>query len=268
MSATGTLAVLIARPAPYARATVEAGAALLGLRVTTYGPEEVAALGELAQAGERLSTLHVGLVAVGFGPGQTAALASRARTPVLNGGDPEGNPIAALADLQVLQARLGALAGRRLTWVGDASGLLYDLLCVGPAHGLSIAVAHPLGFAPDAERVTWARECAAETGAAIHVTHELTEAIADASVVYVDRWPEDHAERFRPYAVQRHTLRDARVGALVLHRCPEAMGPELSASYAEEVAAVAVDQTRARVDAVAALLLAMLRPDPLCSVRG
>lgn len=260
--------MLCGRAEPYTRAAVEAGASLIGLRVTTYDPAEVVALGELAQAGERLSTLHFGLVAVGLAEGETARLASRARVPVLNGGDPDGDPIAAVADLQVLQSRLGALQGRRLTWVGDAGGLLYDLLCAGAAHGLSVSVAHPVGFAPDAERVTWARDYAAETGAAIHVTHELGEAITDASVVYVDRWPEEHAERFRPYAVQRHTLRDARVGALVLHRSPERIGPELSASYAEEVAAVAVEQARARADAAAALLLAMLRPDPLCSVRG
>jgi ornithine carbamoyltransferase len=187
--------------------------------------------------------------------------------PVINGGDADADPVGALADLCLFEQWFGALAGRRLTWVGDASGLLYDLLS-GGGLGLSTAIAHPMGFAPDPERLTVAREHAAETGAAVLVTSDIGEATADASVVYVDVWPTDHADRFRPFAIQRHSLRDARAGVMVLHRRPEHRGPELSASFAEDVAAAASLQHRARVEACAAVLAACLRPDPLISVVG
>lgn len=267
LSARAPIALLCGRPSPYVRAMVEGGAALLGLRVTTYGPAEVSTLGDATLAGARLSQVHPAILGVGLPSGTLAALAGGATVPVINAGDDTGDPIGALADLHLLGEWFGSLAGRRLTWVGDASGLLYDLLG-GCGLGLSVAVAHPVGFAPDPERVTWARERAAEAGALVLVTNEMVEAMADASVVYVETWPADHVDRFRSYAVQRHTLRDARGGAVVLHRRPEHRGAELSASFAEEIAAHAVRQQRARVDACAAVLASALRADPLVSVVG
>lgn len=268
LSTRGTIALLCARPAPLARSAIEAGAALLGLRVSVYGPAEVAALGDAALAGARLSQAHPALVGAGFGPGVLAELAGASTVPVVNAGDGEGDPVGALADLALFGRWLGSPAGRRLTWVGDAGGLLNDLLVGGPAVGMSVAVAHPMGFAPDAEHLTWARERAAEAGAAVLVTTDLVEALDGASVVYVDEWPAEHAERFRPYAVQRHSLRDTRPNAVVLHRAPERRGAELSASFAEDLARLAVEQHRARIDAAAVILDAALRPDPLISVVG
>lgn len=264
----GTVALLCGDALPYARAVVEGGAALLGLRVAVYGPAEVEALGEGGLAGARLSQVHPLVIGVGLKPGLLAEIAAGSRVPVVNGGDAEADPVGAIADLALFERRFGGLAGRRLTWVGDANGLLYDLLVGGCAVGLHVAVAHPVGFAPDVERLTWARERAAETGSSVLVTTELAEAVVDSSVVYVDVWPPDHADRFRAFAVQRHTLRDARAGVLVAHRRPELRGAELSASFAEDVGALAIEQVRARAEACAAVLSATLRPDPLCSVLG
>lgn len=264
----GAIAVWCARPAPFVRAALRGGAALLGLDIALYTPDEVAVSGDARLAGARLSNVHPAIVGVGLPAGTLAQLAQGATVPVVNGGDPDGDPIGALADLAFYQRALGGLEGRRLTWVGDSSGLLYDLLVGGGALGLSVAVAHPVGFAPVVERLTLARERAAESGAAVLVTTELAEAMVDASVVVVEPWPEEHVERFRPFLIQRHTLREAHPGALVVHRRPESRGPELSASFDEEVAAHAVAQHRARVYAAAVVLGWALRPDPLVSVVG
>jgi ornithine carbamoyltransferase len=261
-----SVALLCAAPDPYARAAIEAGAALLGLRVTVYGPDEVAALGDPVVAGERLGALHVALLGLGLPAAALAALAERSPVPVIEAGGPGGDPAGALADLLVLERALGGLEGRTLAWVGDACGLLSDLLVGGASLGLSVSVAHPVGFAPDLERVTWARERAASNGAAVLVTTVLAEAVTDASALYVEPWPPDAADRFRAYAVQRHVLRAARGGCVFLHRRPERRGPEVSASFAEESGWLALEQSRARADAWSGLLAYVLRPDPLRSV--
>jgi ornithine carbamoyltransferase len=123
-----------------------------------------------------------------------------------------------------------------------------------------------MGFAPDAEKVTLARERAASAGGAVLVTTELEEALLETDAVYVEPWPADHGDRFRPYAIQRHSLRHAHASVQVLHRFPERRGPELSASLAEEGGWLAMEQSRARADAFGALLWSMLRPDTMLSV--
>jgi ornithine carbamoyltransferase len=259
---TAPIALLCASPTPYVRAAVEAGAALVGLRVATYGPEDVAALGDLGVAGQLLGATASAIVTVGLG-GRTAALAERAPCPVINAGDSDGDAVGALADLVVIEQGLGSLEGRRLAWVGDSCGLTYDLLLAACTAGMSVAVAHPTGYAPDADRLTAARERAAMSGAAVMVTTDLAEALLDSDAVYVEPWPEGAGDRFRAYTVHRHTLRHARAGALLLHRAPERRGPELATSLVEDGAWMAATQARARADAVAALLTQALRPDPL-----
>lgn len=266
LSAVAPIALLCAEPAPYVRAAVEAGAAMTGLRVVPYGPEEVARLGDPLVAGERFGALHTAIVGVGLPASALAAMAERSACPVIEGGGPGGDPAGSLADLVVLHRALGGLDGRKLAWVGDSAGLLNDLLVAGCTLGLTVAVAHPVGFAPDLERVTWARERAAVTRAAVLVTTDLAEALADAHAVYAEPWPADAVDRFRGYAVQRHALRATRGGCVFLHRAPERRGPEVSASLAEEPGWLAVEQARTRADAWAALLAFVLRPDPLRSV--
>ncbi len=266
LDAVAPVALLCAEPVPYVRAAVEAGAAMAGLRVTTYGPDEVARLGDPLVAGERLGALHAAVLGAGLPAAALGAMSERSAAPVVDAGGPGGDPAGALADLLVLERALGGLEGRKLAWVGDSSGLLSDLLVAGSSLGLSVAVAHPVGFAPDLERVTWARERAALTRAAVLVTTDLAEALQDAHAVYAEPWPEGEADRFRGYGVQRHVLRATRGGCLFLHRSPERRGAELSASLAEEPGWLAVEQARARADAWCALLGFLLQPDPLRSV--
>ncbi len=251
---------------PYVRAAVEAGAALLGLRVVTYGPDEVARLGNPTVAGERLGALHPAILGAALPADVLAAMADRSAAPVVEAGGAGGDPAGALADLLVLERALGGLEGKKLAWVGDSPGLLHDLLVAGCTLGLSVAVAHPVGFAPDLERVTWARERAGLTRASVQVTTELADALQDAHAIYADPWPEGASDRFRPYAVARHALRGARGGCVFLHRAPERRGPELSASLTEDGGWLALEQARTRADAWAALLGWLLQPDPLRSV--
>ncbi|MDP2304816.1 MAG: hypothetical protein Q8P18_02155 [Pseudomonadota bacterium] len=260
------LALLLGEPAPYVRAAVEAGAALIGLRVVTYGAEEVARLGDPLVAGERLGALHPAILGASLPAAVLADIAERAGVPVIEAGGPGGDPAGALADLLVLERALGGLEGRKLAWVGDASGLLHDLLVAGCTLGLSVSVAHPVGYAPDLERVTWARERAGLTRAAVHVTTELAEALQDAHAIYAEPWPESATERFRGYSIQRHAVRGARGGCVFLHRAPERRGPELSASFTEDVGWLALEQARTRAYSWAAVLGFLLQPDPLRAV--
>ncbi len=245
---------------------MEAGASLLGLRVTTYTPDEVARLGEPGAAGERLGALHAAILGARLPAATMAALAERSGAPVIEAGGPGGDPAGALADLLVVERALGALDGRKLAWIGDATGLFHDVLVGGASLGLSVAIAHPVGFAPDMERVTWARERAALSRAAVLVTTELAEALHDASAVYVEPWPAGAEDRFRSYALQRHTLRPTRGGCVFLHSAPERRGGECSPSLLDDPGWLAMEQSRARADAWAAVLGWCLQPDPIRSV--
>lgn len=251
---------------PWVRAPIEAGAALLGLRVVAYGPEECAAFGEPSLVGGRLGRLHLALIGCDLAPGVLAALGAHSPVPVVNGGGHEGDPVGAVADLAWLLGRWGGQRERRVVWLGDACGLAQDLLVGGARLGLSVGIVHPPGFAPEPERVVWARDAAALTGGAVLVTTDLAEGLANASAVYVDAWPVGMEDRFRGYALHRHSMKGVRADAVVLHRAIERRGAEISGPLAEEAAHHAAEQIRLRADAWAALLARLLEPDPLTSV--
>ena len=267
LSSSSAVPVLCASARPYARWAVEAGLSRLGLRASVFQPVEVDALGDGAAAGGTMGSTSCGIVLVGWTAERAVAFAAAAPVPVLAIESGAGDPLGALADLLVLE-RVAALPTHRICVVGDPSPRAIDASVALASLGASVAFAHPVGFAPDPERLTLVRERAAAAGGAVLDTTELIEGLRDASAVIVEPWPEGEAERFRPIAVQRHQLRVVRAGCGILHRQPERRGAELSASLLDDAAWWAPQQRALAPLAAAALVQSMFSPDPWRSVIG
>lgn len=263
----GRVVVLSAEARPYGRLAVEVAAAGMGLSTVHLGVDEVAALGDVGVAARAIGEHAPASILVGWAAARASAYAAASPGPVLAVDGGAGDPVGALADLLTLKAAL-PLAQHRLVVVGDASARSLDLAVALATRGGSVAFAHPVGFAPDPERLTLVRERAALSGAAVLDTDSLIEGLRDATAVVVEPWPEGQVERFRPFTLQRHQLRVLKTGAGILHRAPERRGPELSATLADDPCWWAAAQRAQAAPAAAALLSSLFQAAARRSVIG
>lgn len=171
------------------------------------------------------------------------AFAEVSTVPVLALCAGQHSPIDAIAMLYTVQRSRGKLAGQRIAVIGDGSSVANGTLLAGAIAGMTVAIAHPRGFAPDSEVTTIARHLAAQTGGAVLVTEDPAEAITDADVVVVEPWssrgggrdPEGRIPHFSGFSVTSEMMERARPGAMVLHqgpvRCPDEMSVELADAH-------------------------------------
>jgi len=267
LRAAAPVVVLCAAPRPYARIAVQSGAARVGLVVATFTPEEVRELGSAGAAAATFGRAGPGVVLVGFDAESANAFAAASPAPSLGVDSAGGCTVGALADLLVLERR-APLPGHRLAIIGDASPRSIDLAVAVASLGGSVSFAHPVGFAPDPDRLTVVRERAAAVGGAVLDTTELMDALRDATAIVTEPFPAEGGDRFRGYGVARHHLRVCKPGYLLLHRAAERRGPEVSAALVEDPGWSAPAQRQAESWAAAALLSWALQPDRLRSVLG
>jgi len=189
-------------------------------------------------------------------------LARWSRIPVINALSDLYHPCQALADLLTLKERWGELAGRKLAYVGDGNNVAHSLLLSATRQGMSVAVASPRGYEPEAEVVAQARS----TGAPVLITNSPEEAVAGADAVYTDVWASMGQEgqktarqkAFEAYQVTAQLMERAAPGALFMHCLPARRGEEVTDEVIESARSVVFDQAENRLHAQKALLLMIL----------
>ncbi|MFD6175977.1 MULTISPECIES: ornithine carbamoyltransferase [unclassified Isoptericola] len=235
--------------------------------------------GRLAQVGVRESVADVtrvldrqvsAIVWRTFGQDRIEEMAAVSRVPVVNALTDGFHPCQILADLlTVAQHRggLGALAGQRLAYVGDAANnMAASYLLGGVTAGLHVAVAGPEGYLPPDDVVARAREIATTTGGSVTVTTDVRAAVAGADVVAADTWvsmgdEEEAADRLADlagYGVDDALMAAAADDAIFLHCLPAYRGKEVAASVIDGPASVVWDEAENRLHAQKALLTWLL----------
>jgi ornithine carbamoyltransferase len=232
--------------------------------------------GKLAQIGTRESiedTARVlgrqvaAIVWRTYGQDRIETMAEHAGVPVVNALTDEFHPCQLLADLLTVREHRGALAGQRLTFLGDAAcNMAHSYLLAGATAGMHVVVSGPEGYRPDAEVLARAQAIAETTGGSALVVADPVEAVTGADVVATDTWvsmgKEDEAEAreapFRPYALDTALLSHARDDAVVLHCLPAYRGKEIAAEVIDGPQSVVFDEAENRLHAQKALLAWLL----------
>jgi len=190
-------------------------------------------------------------------------LADAASIPVVNSLSDFEHPCQALADLFTVRERLGVLAGRTLTYLGDGNNVVHSLLLAGTKAGMTVRIATPPGFAPIPQVVQRAEEIANETGGAVEVTTDLTAAVTGADVLYTDVWAsmgqeaeaDERALVFLAYQLNQASVERAAPDAVVLHCLPAHRGQEITDEVIDGPHSAVWDQAENRLHTQKALLL-------------
>ena len=196
------------------------------------------------------------------------AMASASHVPVVNALTDEFHPCQILADLLTIRERFGVLAGRSLTYLGDAANnMAHSYLLGGATAGMHVRVSGPAGYQPDPSILAAATERAAATGGSVSVVTDPKEACDGADVLATDTWismgQEGEAEAratalFGPYQLDAGKLGLAGPNAIVLHCLPAYRGKEISADVLDGPQSAVWDQAENRLHAQKALLTWLL----------
>ena len=187
--------------------------------------------------------------------------AASSRLHVVNALTDEEHPCQALADMLTLREKVGDLAGRMLTFVGDGNNVAASLAQAGAMLGMHVRVASPAGYELPPAVVAGA-QAVARGGGTVTTTNDPIEAVAGADAVYTDGWTSMGQEKqaevrervFQPYQVNEALMARAGAGTFFMHCLPAHRGLEVTDAVMDSPTSIIFDQAENRLHAQKALL--------------
>ena len=203
-----------------------------------------------------LSRYLDGIMIRTFEQAKVEELAKYADIPVINGLTDLLHPCQVLTDLLTIREHKGKnFKNLKMAYVGDGNNMTNSYLYGAAKVGMTLEVATPANYKPNAEVFENALEDAKETGASLRWTENPAEAVKDADIIATDTWASmgqeaEHDERkkiFAPYQVNRELLKNADKNAIVLHCLPAYRGEEITEEVFENNADVIFDEAENRL---------------------
>ena len=185
--------------------------------------------------------------------------------PVVNGLSDHEHPCQALADVFTVRERKGT-GNVTAAYIGDGNNVAHSLMLCSAKAGLSLRVASPAGYEPQARFVELAREAAERSGAVIEVGNDPERAAAGADVLYTDVWTsmgqeaeyERRRRAFQGFQVNASLLARAKPDAIVMHDLPAHRGEEVTDEVLDGPQSVVFEQAENRLHAQKAVLCWLL----------
>jgi ornithine carbamoyltransferase len=267
-----TLGMIFQHPSTRTRAAFQAGMLQLGGRAIFLGVNDMQLhRGETVHDTARIMSRYVDAIAARVADiSDLYELADGASVPVFNGLTSFNHPIEALSDLMTLRERFGAFKGLKFAYLGDGNNVCHSLLLAFSAAGVSVSLAGPPGYRPDADVITTAQRLAEQSGATLTITNDAEEAVSGADAVYTDVH-ESMGESVNPgkmmalapYRVTTKLMAMAKPEAVFMHCLPLHRGQEVEAEVADGPQSIIFEQAENRLHVHKAVLLQVLHDERL-----
>ncbi len=189
-------------------------------------------------------------------------LANYGSIPIINGLTDFCHPCQILADLMTIREFKGKLSGLKMAFIGDGNNMMNSLIVGALKTGMSISVACPEGYAPDAKVLEFAKEY----GDKFAMYRTPDKAVVDADVVITDVWAsmgqEGEAEKrkkaFDGYQINAELMSLAKPDAMVQHCLPAHRGEEITEEVFEAHADEIFEEAENRLHAQKAVMVKCL----------
>jgi ornithine carbamoyltransferase len=283
------IALIFEKDSTRTRCAFEVAAYDQGAHVTFLGPSG-SHMGHKETAKDTarvLGRMYDAIEFRGFDQESAEALAEWSGVPVYNGLTDEWHPTQILADFLTFTEHTSKALGEVVfCYLGDARFNMADSYLVGGAKlGMDVRIASPTSLWPRQEIQDLARSIAAETGAHILITDDVSEAVRGADFLLTDVWvsmgepDEVWAERIElltPYQVNMDTLAATGNPGVKFRHCLPAFhntdtqvgkeifekfgmdGLEVTEEVFESPASVVFDEAENRLHTIKAVMVATL----------
>ena len=191
-----------------------------------------------------------------------AQLSEFSGVPVINALSDLEHPTQIISDLFTIKETKGKLGGLKLTYVGDGNNVCNSLLLGGATEGMSISVACPDGYKPNATVMREAEKMSRKTGGTVQIVQKPDEAAAGADVLYTDVWvsmgdeasKEKRMRDFQGYQINSDLVKVARKDVSVMHCLPAHRGLEITDDVIEGKKSIVWQQGENKLYGAAAVL--------------
>ena len=205
-----------------------------------------------------LSRYLDGIMIRTFDQEEVEKLAEYGSIPIINGLTDYCHPCQVLADLMTIREYKGSLKGKKLCYIGDGNNMTNSLIVGGIKMGMSVAVACPKDYEPDAALMKWATE-----NGNFLCTEDVLEAAKDADVLYTDVWAsmgqeaeaEERKKIFKNYQINSQVTAVAKNDVMVMHCLPAHREEEITSEVFEAHANEIFDEAENRLHVQKAVLV-------------
>ena len=255
------IALLFEKPSTRTRVSFDVGVRQMGGETLVLaGKEMQLGHGETVADTARVLSRYVDLIMIRTFEEETLLeLAEHATVPVINGLTNRTHPCQIMADVMTYEEHRGAIAGKRVVWLGDGNNVCASFLHAAGRFGFDFTVSGPETLEPEAEAMAWAKA----EGRDIRVERDPIRAVTGADLVVTDTWVSMHDSmttrerrhnQLRPYQLDTGLLRHADPDALVMHCLPAHRGEELTSEVMDGPQSVVFDEAENRLHAQKAIL--------------
>lgn len=185
------IALLFEKTSTRTRSSFTVAANDLGAHAEFLGQHDIQ-LGKkesLVDTAKVFGRMYDGIEYRGFSQKTVEDLATYSGVPVWNGLTDAWHPTQMLADFLTIKEKLGSLDGVTLAYMGDGrNNVAHSLLVTGAILGVNIRIVAPKSLQPNRDVQDIAQQKAAESGATLMITDDITAGVAGADVLYTDVW--------------------------------------------------------------------------------
>jgi len=254
------MALIFEKPSARTRNSMELAVVQLGGHPVTIRGDEVSldVRESVEDVTRTLACYHAAIGARVFEHAKVERMAAVDLVPVVNLLSDDGHPMQALADVLTMQAHLGGLDGRTVTYVGDGNNVARSLALAAGMLGMEVRIATPPGYAmrpTDLDRLRAA-------GVEPEIFDHALEAVSGTDIVYTGVWTsmgQEAEAELRRRAFEGFTVDDAMLAAAgskaaFLHCLPAHRGEEVTSAVADGPQSLIWPQAENRMHAARALL--------------
>lgn len=259
-----TLGMIFRKSSTRTRVSFEVGMYQLGGHALFLSSNDL----QIGRGEETADTIRVlsryldGIMIRTFDQSEVEEMSEFGSIPIINGLTDYAHPCQVLADLMTVREHKGLLKGLKMCYIGDGNNMANSLIVGGIKTGMSVSIACPNKYQPDAEIMKWASE-----NGNFLCTDDIFEAAKDADVIYTDVWASMGQEgeaalrnkAFKDFCINDSVMNVAKSDATVLHCLPAHKGKEITREVFDAHADEIFDEAENRLHAQMAVLVMLMK---------
>ena len=249
-----SLAMIFAKPSARTRVSFETGFEWMGGHALFLGPNDIGigkreAIKDISRLFSRYNDV---IMARLFDHDHILELAEYSTIPVINGLTDYNHPCQIMTDIFTVWEHLGTIDNPKIVYMGDGNNIVHSWLQLAMKIPIDFVCCCPEDFKPDEATL----QKAIDSGISkINISHNPTEAILNADIVYTDVWAsmgqkDEAVEReklFSSFQVNEDLIEKSGKKTFFMHCLPAERGREVTDGVMEADYSIVFDQAENRM---------------------